>query len=217
MKLGFDALTLFGLLGIAFSLASFVMKRMLPLRALAIGANLAFIAFAIVVFLTPGTDPKAPLPGLILNLVLLPINLRRISEIRRLTAEIGRATSDSPASEWLLPHMNRRRFSAGEVLFRKGERADRLIYVASGRLNLEEIGKPVGEGELLGEIGLFSPDNVRTQTLRAGTDGELYEMTAEAVFQLYYQNPKLGFYMIRLIAQRLLKDVERERDLAVTA
>ena len=47
MNFAFDALTFFGLLGIAFSLASFVMKRMLPLRLLAIGANLAFIGFAI--------------------------------------------------------------------------------------------------------------------------------------------------------------------------
>lgn len=209
MSFGFDALTLFGLLGISFSLASFAMKRMLPLRILAVGANIAFIGFAIAMYFHPGTDPKAPIPGLVLNVLLLPINLRRMSEIRKLTAEIGRATHESPVSQWLLPHMRRRGFRAGEVLFRKGERADSLIYIASGELTLVEIAKPVGPGDLLGEIGLFSPENVRTQTLRADTDGELYEMTGESLFQLHYQNPRLGFYLIRLVAERLLNDLHR--------
>jgi hypothetical protein len=217
MKFGFDALTLFGLLGLSFSLASFVMKRMLPLRVLAVGANIAFIGFAISMFFHPGTDPKAPIPGLVLNVLLLPINLKRIWEIRRFTAEIARATHESPVSAWLLPHMQRRNYRAGEVLFRKGERASTLIYVASGKLTLLEIDKPVGPGELLGEIGLFSPENIRTQTLRADTGGELYEMTGESLFQLHYQNPKLGFYMIRLVIERLLKDVERQRAQAAIA
>ena len=41
------------------------------------------------------------------------------------------------------------------------------------------------------------------------TDGELYHMTAEMIFRLYYQNPKLGFYLMRLVAGRLLRDVQR--------
>ena len=34
-------------------------------------------------------------------------------------------------------------------------------------------------------------------------------MTEEMIFRLYYQNPKLGFYFIRVVAARLLKDVQR--------
>ena len=34
-------------------------------------------------------------------------------------------------------------------------------------------------------------------------------MTDEMMFQLYYQNPKLGFYFMRLVTGRLLKDVQR--------
>lgn len=211
MNFSLDAVTLFGALGILFSLASFIMKRMLPLRVLAIGANFAFIAFAISLLATRDIDPQAPLPGLVLNAILLPVNFRRIWEIRKLTSEIARATHDSPVSQWLLPHMQRRRFGAGEVLFRKGDPADRLIYIASGDLILAEIGKRIAPGELLGEIGLFSPDNRRTQTLQAETGGELYEMTGEMLFQLYYQNPKLGFYIMRLVAGRLLNDIQRQQ------
>jgi CRP/FNR family transcriptional regulator, cyclic AMP receptor protein len=217
MNFGFDAVTLFGALGVLLSLASFVMKRMLPLRALAIAANFAFIGFALALIANPINDPKAPLPGLLLNVVLLPINARRVWEIRKLTGEITRATHDAPVSQWLLPHMQRRSFGAGDVLFRKGERADRLIYIARGELALREIDKRVRAGELLGEIGLFSPENLRTQTLVADTGGELYEMTGEMLFQLYYQNPKLGFYMMRLLAERLLNDLQRQQTHAHTA
>jgi CRP/FNR family cyclic AMP-dependent transcriptional regulator len=211
MNFGFDAVTVLGGLGVLFSLSSFIMKRMLQLRVLAIGANIAFIGFAFALLANPANDPKAPLPGLLLNAILLPINARRIWEIRKLTSEIGKATNEAPVSQWLLPHMQRREFRAGDVLFRKGDPADRLIYISAGELTLPEIGKRVGAGELLGEIGLFSPDNRRTQTLQADTGGELYEMTGETLFQLYYQNPKLGFYMMRLLAGRLLKDVERQQ------
>ena len=34
-------------------------------------------------------------------------------------------------------------------------------------------------------------------------------MTGELIFRLYYQNPKLGFFLMRLVAQRLLRDLQR--------
>ena len=211
MHLTLDMGALLAGLGVAFSLASFVMKRMLPLRALAIGANVAFIAFAVWLLFKPGMDPKVPLPGLLLNAVLLPVNARRIWEIKKLSKEIARATQTSPVSEWLLPHMRRRTFKAGDVLFRKGEVADKLIYIAAGELRLTEIDRALGPGELLGEIGLFSPDKLRTQTLVCETDGELYDMTDEMLFQLYYQHPKIGFYIVGLITERLLRDLRRQQ------
>lgn len=217
MTLAFDAVTVFGGLGVLFSLASFVMKRMLPLRMLAIGANVFFIGFALSLMLQPGMDPKAPLPGLLLNALLLPVNARRAWEIRKLSGEIARATRDSPVSQWLLPHMQRRHFKAGEIVFRRGDAADRLLYIGTGELILPEIDRRVSAGELLGEIGLFSPEHRRTQTLEAQTDGELYEMTEEMLFQLYYQNPRLGFYMMRLLAGRLLRDVQRQQGAPVPA
>jgi hypothetical protein len=211
MSFTFDASTVLGALGVGLSLASFIMKRMLALRFLAIGANVAFIGFAIALFLKPDMDPAVPLPGLLLNLVLLPINLRRVWEIRRLTSGISKAGNDSPPSVWLLPHMRHRTLSRGTTVFKKGDPADRLLYLARGELKLLEIGQSVGPGELLGEIGLFAPERRRTQTAECETDVDIYEMTDEMLFQLYYQHPKIGFYIVRLIAARLLRDVERQK------
>ena len=197
-----------GLLGMGFTFASFVMKRMVALRALSLVGNVCFIAYGYV---------ESLLPSLALNMVLLPLNATRLWEIRKLSKEIARATQDSPVSQWLLPHMRHRAFKAGEVLFRRGDVADTLIYIAKGDLRLAEIDQPVKAGELIGEIGLFSPGKQRTQTLVCETDGELYHMTDEMIFQLYYQNPKLGFYLMRLLAERLLKDVRRHEGQPVPA
>ena len=168
--------------------------------ALALASNVFFLAWGYVEWLWP---------TLVINSVILPLNAWHIWEIRRLTKEIARATEDSPVSQWLLPHMRRRSFKAGEFLFHRGDEADELIYVASGELRIAEIGVRVGPGELIGEIGLFSPEKRRTQSLVCETDSELYYMTSEMIFRLYYQNPKLGFYLMRLVAQRLLRDVQR--------
>ena len=203
-----DLGTVLGVIGTVLLCASFLVKSMLNLRALALASNVFFIAWGYVEWVWP---------TLALNSVILPLNVWHIWEIRRLTKEIVRATEDCPVSQWLLPHMRRRAFKAGEVLFRRGHEADELIYVASGELRIAEIGERVGPGELIGEIGLFSPEKRRTQSLVCETDGELYHMTGEMIFRLYYQNPKLGFFLMRLVAQRLLRDVQRLDGKAVPA
>jgi CRP/FNR family cyclic AMP-dependent transcriptional regulator len=200
MNLTVNAGMVFVGLGVASTGASFIMKRMLPLRALALASNFCFIGYGFA---------AGVLGSILVNAVLLPINAKRFWEIKKLSKEIARATQESPISEWLLPHMRRRSFKQGEVLFRKGEAADKLIYVAEGRLKLPEIDVLIGAGELIGEIGLFSPEKKRTQTVMCETDGKLYEMTDEMIFQLYYQHPKLGFFIMRLVAERLLNDVRR--------
>jgi CRP-like cAMP-binding protein len=105
--------------------------------------------------------------------------------------------------------MHLSKHKAGEVLFRKGDVADKIFYVASGTLKLQDIDHIIGQGELIGEIGLFSAEKVRTMTVRCETDCELYQMTDEQIYRLYYQNPKLGFFFMRLIVERLLRDVKR--------
>ncbi|MCC7486686.1 MAG: Crp/Fnr family transcriptional regulator [Burkholderiales bacterium] len=200
--MGIETGTALGLAGVAFTLASFAVRSMVPLRSLALAGNVLFIAYGIV---------ESQLPSILLNCVLIPLNASRLLEIRKLTREIARATVGSPLAQWLLPHMRRRELRAGETLFSKGDAADRVIYLARGELALVEAGERVGAGELIGEIGLFSPEGRRTQTVRCAADAELYEMTAEMLFQLYFQNPKLGFHVMRLVAGRLLKDVQRAK------
>ena len=200
MTLTLDLGNALGLLAAALSVTSYVMKSMVPLRVVALASNVFFIAYGYIEWL---------LPTFVLHSALLPVNAKRLWEILILTKELKRATHDSPVSQWLLPHMTRRTFKAGEVLFHKGDFADEIVYITSGQVRLQEHDQLLGPGELIGEIGLFSPEKRRTQSIISETDGELYRMTDEMVYRLYYQNPKLGFYFMRLIVERLLRDIKR--------
>ena len=64
---------------------------------------------------------------------------------------------------------------------------------------------------MIGEIGLFSPDKKRTQTLICDIDCELYTMTDDMMFRLCYQDPGLGFYFMKLVVGRLHRNIEREQ------
>lgn len=203
-----DIVTIIGLLGCLFYLASHSQKQMISLRVLAVTSNVIFIIFS-VMHANFDIWQLIRMPEFLLNVVLLPINSKRLLEIIRLTKQIEQATVASPVSEWLLPHMYLRKHKAGEVIFRKGDLAYEIVYVAMGRLKLQEIDHYLGPGELIGEIGLFSIEKVRTMTVICETDCELYTMTDEMIYRLYYQNPKLGFFFMRLIVERLLADVRR--------
>ncbi|MBH0183436.1 MAG: cyclic nucleotide-binding domain-containing protein, partial [Nitrospira sp.] len=186
----FDFATALGFLGGAFYLASHYQKDMVSLRVLSLASNVLFIIFGL---LHAHLDiiELIGMPDFLLNIILLPVNAKRLNEIFRLTKQIEQATVESPVSEWLLPHMHLTEHKAGEVLFRKGDRAHEIIYVAAGRLRLQEVGHFIEAGELIGEIGLFSAKRARTMTVICETDCELYKMTDEMIYHLYYQNPKL--------------------------
>lgn len=191
-----------GLIGAALMLASYLMKSMLPLRIAALTACCFLVAYGAL---------KQALPTLLLYGALIPINIKKTLQMRRLVQSIERARADTPVSEWLLPHMHRRTVAAGTTLWRQGDAATEMLYLESGTLRLAEYDELLGPGALVGEIGLFAPDNRRTLTLEAATNCVVYSLTAEEMALLYYQNPKLGFHVMRLVVARLLRDVSRRR------
>ena len=54
-------------------------------------------------------------------------------------------------------------------------------------------------------------------TATCQTDVDLAVIANDKVLQLYHQNPKLGFYLIRLVIQRLLENYVKLRDAADAA
>lgn len=189
----------FGFIGAALMVASYLMKSMLPLRMVALSANVFLIVYAV---------QFGSWPSVALYVVMIPINIKKVLEIRKLVHAIENAKADSPVGEWLLPHMTRRQAKAGQTLWRKGDKADEMLYVHSGQLNLLEYDETIGPGSIVGEIGLFAPDNRRTRTIVCAADCTLYSLSAEAMAKLYFQNPKLGYHVMRLIVARLMHDVD---------
>jgi CRP/FNR family transcriptional regulator, cyclic AMP receptor protein len=193
----------FGFAAAAASLYAFYVRTIIPLRIAAIVAN----ALAIVYSANHGTYPTV-----LLNAVLLPLNFVRLRAMWNLVHEVDTAIKGDLNVDWLRPYMRPRNFEAGEFLIRRGDVANEAFYIVSGEAELVEIGKVVGPGTLLGEIGLFTPENRRTLSVRCKTDVHTATISYEQFKELYFQNPQFGFALLRLIVARLQGNVELTRD-----
>lgn len=94
-------------------------------------------------------------PVLVLHLILLPLNIVRLQQLRRLVRDLRDASTGEFSIDWLKPFTRR-----------------------------------------------------RTQTVVCEEDGTLLLITYDEARQLYFQNPKFGFYFLQLAAERLTRDAQ---------
>ena len=87
----------------------------------------------------------------------------------------------------------------------------------SGRFRAVEADVALGPGEVIGELGLITSEHKRTQTVVCEQAGSLLSVTYDEVRQMYYQNPKFGFFFLELVAERLMRDAQREINRPLTA
>lgn len=179
---------------------TFWMKTMVSLRVLGIASNIFFIGYGYM---------AAAYPPLVLHILLLPLNVLRLRQMLQLSQQVQEAAAGNLNMDWLKPFTSRRGMHAGEVLFRKGDTADRMFFVVSGRCRLTESGIDIAPGAMVGELGLLSPDKTRTQTMQCVESGELLQITYGQFRQLYFQNPKFGFYFMELTSRRLFENIAR--------
>jgi CRP/FNR family transcriptional regulator, cyclic AMP receptor protein len=105
--------------------------------------------------------------------------------------------------------MKEERLKAGEIIFNRGDHAERLYMLLSGDVHIEQIDFTLHPGDLFGEIGLFSADRRRTQTARALTDINLLWIGEGELAQICYQDPGIAFYFLRLTTNRLIANASR--------
>lgn len=95
--------------------------------------------------------------------------------------------------ERFLAHCHRRRYPPRTDVFRPGDPAGTLYYVISGSVSIiteEDDGRELvlgyfGNGEFVGEMGLFIESDVREVILRTRTQCELAEISYERLYQLF--------------------------------
>ena len=139
-----------------FIVATATTKTMVPLRILTIAANVFFsLIFA---------DLHLWLP-MALQIVALPLNSYRLYQMLDLIKNVRTAVGGNTTMEWLKPFMTSRSFKTGDILFAKGEPADRMFCTVTGRYRLRELGIELKPGEVVGELAMLAPDNRRTATL----------------------------------------------------
>ncbi|SMF78883.1 HlyD family secretion protein [Tistlia consotensis] len=190
----------FGYLASVLVFMSFYMSTMVALRSVAILSNFAFITYGYLGDLVP---------VLVLHLMLLPMNVYRLQQIRRLLRDVANLKDRGLPIEPLIPFMQERPIKRGEVLFRKGDLSTEMFYLADGRVRIVEVGALLQPGEVFGEISLFTPDNRRTATAVVEDGGIVFRLSEKAVRQLFQQNPRMGFSLVRIITGRLVENHRR--------
>jgi len=113
----------------------------------------------------------------------------------------------------------RKTVEAGEVLFQKGDPADALWGVLSGRIMIEvgtDDGKEMvldafGEGEVFGEVGVldFGPRRVEA---RATQQSELFRLERKHFLRFLQTSPELCFRVFSLLCSHLRETTENLED-----
>jgi CRP-like cAMP-binding protein len=192
----------FGYVGALMTLATFSMKTMLHLRMVGIVANLAFITYGVL---------DHVYPVLLLHMTLLPLNVWRLWQLLQMTRQIKAISASRLSMEWLKPFSRRKDAQVGETLFRQGDAATEILFVLSGRFRAVEADVVLEQGEVIGELGLITKEHKRTQTVVCEQAGSLLQINYDEVRQMYFQNPRFGFFFLELVAERLMRDANRMR------
>jgi hypothetical protein len=188
------------LFGAIFFIATVLMRTIVPLRVSAIASNVFFIGYAVL---------SNSITTLFVYVLLLPINVVRLRQMIKLVKRARASAKDDLSMDWLKPFMTRRKYSKNDLLFRKGEPANEMLFIVTGNFLVKEIGIELSAGRMMGELGFLSPGNRRTQTVECIENGEVLTITYDKLLEVYFQNPQFGYYFLRLSSERLLRDVAR--------
>lgn len=117
--------------------------------------------------------------------------------------------------------LSRRDVGAGEVLFRRGEKAESGFVVASGQIELangegeaREVVESCGRGVLIGELALIV-ETKRPATATASTASSVIEITRPLMMRLLNEFPVIAVAIRQRLAQRVggtIAELQRVRD-----
>jgi CRP-like cAMP-binding protein/uncharacterized protein (DUF697 family) len=196
------------LVGAGFFVATLMTRTMVPLRIFGIISAVFFMAFGLL-----GHDVKT----FLLYLLLLPINVIRLYQMRVLVKKAQNAVQGDTSMEWLKPFMTQRKYRQGDVLFNKGDAANEMFLTVTGKFLVVEIGVELLPGRLMGELGFLTPNNRRTATVKCTEAGQVLTISYEKLLELYFQNPQFGYYFLVLTSQRLLQNIARLEGIIASA
>ena len=182
-----------------FVVATTTMRTMIPLRVFGILANVVLFVTAI---------PAHNYLVMLVQAAMFTVNSYRLHQMLQLVRDVKKSVNSDLSMEWLKPFMTERDCTAGEMLFYKDEKAEDMLYIVSGKFKLVESGIVLPVGAIVGELGMLSPSNMRTQSLECIEAGLVLAVSYSKVEELYVQNPAFGFYFLRLASARLFQNLE---------
>jgi CRP/FNR family transcriptional regulator, cyclic AMP receptor protein len=117
----------------------------------------------------------------------------------------------------LLSIARRRTFRRGEVVFHRGDLAESLLLVVSGRFAVR-ITTPLGDsalldvlgpGDVFGELALLLPDARRSATVEALEASETFSVFRDDLVRLQAEHPGVKDVLLRLLAAQLARASDR--------
>jgi hypothetical protein len=194
-------------IGALFYVASVSMKTVIPLRIAAIASSCFFLVYGILAY---------SVTTIFLYVILVPLNSFRLYQLMQLIKKVRIAAGQDLSMDWLQPFMTKRKCRQGEVLFRKHDEANEMFLAVKGAYVIPELDKKIVPGEIFGELGLMTSEKRRTASVQCTEAGHILTITYDKVRELYFENPEFGFYLLRVVSERLLQEVARlERALAI--
>jgi hypothetical protein len=188
------------LIGAAFYAGTFLMPTMVRLRVFGILSAVFFMAYGLL---------ATAISTFLMYLLLLPINGLRLIQILKLVKKARIAAQGELSIDWLKPFMDTRKYKKGDVLFHKGQKADEMYLITTGKFLVTEIAVELLPGRIMGELGFVTPNNKRTQTVECIEDGAVMTITYDRLLEVYFEYPDFGYFFLRLSSDRLLQNIAR--------
>jgi hypothetical protein len=188
-----------GWMGAAATFSAYSCRTMLPLRAVAVTANAAFISYGYL---------AGVVPMLVLHAALLPLNAVRLVQLLRLRRRARAARGAEDEFGWIARVEAPRDYPAGTRLITAGAPADDIYYLVEGRVRVVEAGRTLGPGTLFGEIAFFSETRRRTASVDCETDCRIVALDEARFMSAFHQDPSFGLAILRLVARRLIENAD---------
>lgn len=180
-----DWIEFIGYLGTTLTIAAWSMRNCLHLRIAGAGSSIAFLAYGAL---------SASYPIMLTELILLPLNLWRLAQLRRGDAR-DRVIIGDVAREraWFLRHARSRRIGADCRLAERGAATTGLHLVISGRV-VAESGRRLPSGSFIGLDAVFAGGDA-SGTVRAAGGAEIASLSLADARRLFRACPDFAWHL----------------------
>ena len=117
------------------------------------------------------------------------------------------STLDAGEIAEIMPYLHARTLPAGAVVFRRGEVAQSMFFIAAGEVEVELPSGPVriGEGHFFGEMAVLRK-TVRSATIRTLQASKLLVLDASDLHGLIERNPDIGHRIDAVVQNRRMPE-----------
>ncbi|MCU6791625.1 cyclic nucleotide-binding domain-containing protein [Paenibacillus sp. WQ 127069] len=134
--------------------------------------------------------------------------IERVRLLHNVTLFHGLVARDLSA---IAPRLQKLSRVQGMDIIREGDPGDSLFIIHSGQAGVYVNGQKVSSlkaGDCFGEMAVLT-QGLRTATIRAETDIELWELDSTALYEMMFDRTSIAIEMMKLLSRRLRTKLER--------